>query len=68
MNELDIPCSDCGTALVERTADPHALPVSTAWTGRVTLAVCPSCGARYYPKQALARLTGSQDFRPRGDS
>jgi uncharacterized protein with PIN domain len=58
MNETDLPCADCGTELVERTLDTTELPVSTTVDDSVRLAECPSCGARYYPKQTLSQLSG----------
>lgn len=68
-HETDIPCSDCGTELVERTVDVRELATATAADGRVNVAVCPSCGARYYPDETLTHLTGTNpDSRPRGDS
>lgn len=68
MNELTLPCSDCGTALVEQPVHTRDLSVSTALDGTVSLARCPSCEARFYPRQALAQLSGSTtDREPRGD-
>lgn len=69
MNETDIPCSDCGTALIERTIHVRDLSVSTHSQGQVPIAECPSCEARYYPEQALIRLYGSAtSSQPCGDS
>lgn len=69
MKETDLPCSDCGTELVERTIDTHELPLSTAADCSVRLAECPSCGARYYPEQTLSKLSGRRnDPTARGDS
>jgi hypothetical protein len=59
MNETDIPCSDCGTDLVDRTVQTHDLPVSTDWSGEVTVAICPTCEARYYPDRTLTQLFNS---------
>lgn len=56
MYETDIPCSDCGTALVETTVSIGDLAVSTSWRGTVTVAECPECGARYYPEQTVTDL------------
>lgn len=68
MNELTLPCSDCGTALVEQPVHTRDLPVSTAHHGTVSLANCPSCGARFYPRRALAQLSASRTDRdPHGD-
>lgn len=61
MNELDIPCSDCGTDLEERTVPAGELPVSTDAQRRVSIAVCPGCGARYYPDDTLSRLANASD-------
>lgn len=68
MNELDIPCSDCGTELDERVADARELPVSSDWDGPVRIAVCPSCQARYYLCEAIDRLAaGRSEFARRGE-
>jgi len=69
MNELEIPCSDCGTDLEEQTTHVQELPVSTDWQGHVRIAVCPTCEARYYPQTALSQLTEIADnSRSCGDS
>lgn len=57
MNELDLPCSDCGTALVERTVHARDVSISADWRDHVQVAACPSCGARYYPESALVELS-----------
>lgn len=69
MKETDIPCSDCGTALEERTVSVRDLPLSTDSRLSVDVAVCPTCAARYYPRETLARLgdAASRSNR-RGDS
>lgn len=68
IQEKDIPCSDCGTDLVERSVRARELPVSTDLQGHVTIVVCPSCGARYYPERTVTRLSDSpSDARSRGD-
>lgn len=58
-HEIDLPCSDCGTDLVERTVEVRELALSDTGVGAVTVAACPSCGARYYPREALAQLFGA---------
>lgn len=58
IHETTIPCSDCGTGLVERTVHVRELSLSTSWNGEVSIAECPSCGAQYYPEEALSRVTG----------
>lgn len=58
VHESDLPCSDCGAALVERDVEPPALSLSSSSEGPLSLAECPACGARYYPERALARLGG----------
>lgn len=58
MHETDIPCSDCGTTLVETTVPVSDLPVSTSLRGTVTVAECPACDARYYPEQTVVALSG----------
>lgn len=69
MNELDIPCADCGTDLEERAVPVEDLPISTDTQRRVRVAVCPACGARYYPDETLSLLAGALDSpRPRGNS
>lgn len=67
MHETDLPCSDCGTDLVERSVatgdagnEPDAAPA-------VTVAECPACGARYYPERALSRLSARPKTGARGD-
>lgn len=68
MKESDIPCSDCGTDLEERTVHVRDLPFTTDAQLSVDVAVCPGCGARYYPRETLDRLgaTGVRSGR-RGD-
>lgn len=61
VHEIDLPCSDCGTELVERTVNSHELVRTTAIGGQVTLAECPACGARYYPRETLTLLFGASD-------
>ena len=69
MKETDIPCSDCGTELEERTVHVRDLPISTDTQRHVDVAVCPNCEARYYPQETLDRLgDASVRFRRRGDS
>lgn len=63
MNETDLPCSDCGTELIERTVHVEDLPISTDWRGFVRIAHCPSCDVRYYPEHALSRVANqTTDF------
>ena len=54
--ETDLPCTDCGTALVERAVATRDLPVATTGSGAVTLAACPACDAQYYPDRTLTRI------------
>ena len=56
MKETDIPCSDCGTELEARTVHVCDLPISTDRQCNVEVAICPRCGARYYPRETLDRL------------
>lgn len=56
IHETTIPCSDCGTGLVERTVHVRELSVPTDWNCEVSIAECPSCDAQYYPEEALSRL------------
>lgn len=64
MNETDLPCSNCGTELIEQTVDVGELPVSTNWQGDVRLAVCPTCNARYYTRDALTQLAPRENDSP----
>lgn len=57
MKEFDLPCTDCRTALIERTVPAGRLPVPTTYVGEVTIAVRPACEARFYPEAALEELT-----------
>lgn len=69
MKETDIPCSDCGTKLEERTVHVRDLPISTDSQLTVGVAVCPCCEARYYPRETLDRIEGATvRFQPRGDT
>lgn len=56
MKETEIPCSDCGTELEARTVHVRDLSISTDRQCRVDVAICPCCGARYYPRETLNRL------------
>ncbi|WP_135364278.1 hypothetical protein [Halosimplex halophilum] len=66
MREIDLPCSECGTELAERVVFAADLPVETGWRGSVRVAECPSCGARYYPRQTVAQLAGRANETPAG--
>lgn len=69
MNEIDIPCSDCDTPLLEHTVHTRDLAVITRWQGEVVIAECLSCGARYFPKETLRKLSESAtDANARGES
>lgn len=68
MNETDIPCSDCGEDLVDRTVQTHDLPVPTDVSGKVTVATCPNCAARYYPDRTLIQLFDTSRTRPPEDT
>lgn len=68
-HETDLPCSDCGVELVERTVDAGDVTGPVDAGAPITVAECPSCGARYYPRETLARLSdASNGGRRRGDS
>lgn len=56
MNELDLPCSDCGSALVENHVPVHQLSDGSAATDDVPVADCPTSGARYYLEETIATL------------
>ncbi len=59
--ETTIPYSDCGTDLIERSIHTRTLAVTAEWTGRVTLAEYPTCGARYCTETALSRSSDRSD-------
>lgn len=61
LREKDLPCSDCGTQLVERTVEPLELFESSSIDGTIQLAECPECGARYFPDQSLSKLNARPD-------
>lgn len=61
IRETDLPCSDCGVGLFERSVDVCDLPIPTPNSGTVTVAECPRCGAQYYPKETLTELAGPLD-------
>jgi uncharacterized protein with PIN domain len=67
-HETDLPCSDCGAGLFERTIDVQDLPFATTGNETVTIAECPRCGARFYPEDTLSRLRRSSTDRSRGGS
>lgn len=56
MNETDLPCSDCGTELIEATVPATDLPLSVTTQQPVRVAACPSCESHYYPDETLATL------------
>ena len=50
IDEFDLPCAECGHDLVRTPVeDPGS-------DGDVTVADCPNCDNRYYPRGALKRL------------
>lgn len=57
MNETDFACSDCGSALTERTIPATDRPVATEQP--IQVAICPSRGVNYYPVQTLTTLGGT---------
>lgn len=56
MNETDLPCADCGNPVEERRVPVAELGFEPGSTQTVTVAVCTSCDARYYPDDTLQRL------------
>ncbi len=55
IHETDLPCSDCGAGLFERSVDVRELPVTLPSQDQtITVAECPRCGARYYPEDTLS--------------
>lgn len=67
-HETDLPCSDCGADLFERTIDVQDLPFATTANERVTIVECPRCGARFYPEDTLSKLRRSSTDVSRGGS
>lgn len=57
MNELDLPCSDCGSTLVKDHVLVHELSNSSTATDDVPVADCPTCDARYYFEETIATLS-----------
>ncbi len=66
-HETDLPCSDCGTALLEATVPVEQLPASTGRQGTVTVAECPECGARYYPESTVTDLFAGPNGSAQGE-
>lgn len=67
--EIEVPCSECDTQLAEQLVHVSELPQSPAGEGHVRVAVCPECGARYFPKETLAKLARPpSESRSKGDS
>lgn len=61
--ETDLPCTDCGTDLRERTLPTNELLLPVEAQQDVTIAECPNCGGRYYPDDTvtvLAEAIGAQ--------
>lgn len=56
MNETDLPCTECGNPVEERSVPVAELGFEEASTQTVTIAECTSCDARYYPDDTLRRL------------
>lgn len=56
MRETDLPCTECGIALVERTVPIEDLLPSIDRSESARVADCPQCGARYYPDETLTQL------------
>ena len=52
IEEFDLPCAECGHELVRTIVDDLGTDADTD----VTVADCPNCGSRYYPRGALERL------------
>jgi hypothetical protein len=65
MNEFDLPCSDCGSTLVETHVPVHELVDGSAPTDDVPVADCPTCDARYYLEETIVALA---TFEPTADS
>lgn len=61
LRETAHPCSDSGTALVQRTIDTGEVPVSSGSDGSIEIAVWPDCGARCSQETSLDRLAGQRD-------
>ena len=54
--ETDLPCPECGVALLDQTIDAESLPGPSNASESVTVAECPDCGGRFYPDRTLDRL------------
>jgi hypothetical protein len=65
MNEFDLPCSDCGSTLVETHVPVHELLDGSTSTDDVPVADCPTCDARYYLEATIATLA---EFETNADS
>ena len=69
MNEFDLPCSDCGSTLVETHVPVHELLDGSVATDDVSVADCPTCDARYYLEETIATIATLQPTAdPQGDS
>ena len=55
IHETDLPCSDCGGALLERDVSAREFAGVEA-TETVVVAECTDCGARHYPDGTVRRL------------
>lgn len=65
LHETDLPCTDCGSALEEQTVTLSERERTNSNSGKVPIAICPQCGARHYPENALSKLSGSAESHSR---
>lgn len=56
-HETDLPCSNCGAELVESIEAVPDAATGDANAETVTVAECPACGARFYPRDSLEPLS-----------
>lgn len=66
--EIDLPCTDCGSALEGRTVPlPEWTRTDTISDG-IPVAVCLHCEARHYAESGLSKLFDSGESRTRRGS
>lgn len=61
-HETDLPCTECGNALEERTV---SLSEHSELQMPFNVAVCSGCGVRDDPENILAKLTGTRKSNAR---
>lgn len=53
-SEYELACTECGIELDRTTVSGAQIGVEAA--SELPVAICPGCGGRYYPEEALERL------------